>query len=59
MALKHFHFSFKKLIQILPIFHFQPGDVILVGHSMGGALAVHAALGEKPIPNLVGLVFDW
>ena len=28
-------------------------DVVLVGHSMGGALAVHAALAEKPIPNLV------
>ena len=28
-------------------------DVILVGHSMGGALAVHTALGEKPVNNLV------
>jgi protein phosphatase methylesterase 1 len=28
-------------------------DVVLVGHSMGGALAVHAALAEKPIANLV------
>ena len=29
--------------------------VILVGHSMGGAIAVHAAAKEK-VPNLVGLV---
>ena len=33
-----------------------PGcEVILIGHSMGGALGVHAALKEK-IPNLVGIV---
>lgn len=28
-------------------------DVVLVGHSMGGALAVHAALQERPIGYLV------
>lgn len=30
-------------------------SVVLVGHSMGGAVAVHAAVRDK-VPNLVGLV---
>jgi pimeloyl-ACP methyl ester carboxylesterase len=50
---KHLDNPFNSFLVKLLKFYIFGSDVVLVGHSMGGALAVHTALAEKAVPNLV------